>query len=272
MLLLKGGMDLSLSWPDVIIIMKEPVYYLEVTAENCIVNARINGFPFYELNAKYKTYFACPMNIGLVEGTNALEVDILPAIGELAEGNDVPEPEAKIEVKLYENKTVSGPELGEVLRAQTVKSFLTAEVPFENESDIDFSAFFDSLEPIEDENELREYVKKFVSKAWASDVGFFQQAFDFKFKQYAEAYYERPEDYKRMGMGFLTDFVLAQLPDDYAERSALTVFRPFNDRKIWHAMLPDGEEVLYTKPDADDNVSFVRIYLGKIGGQITVIR
>ncbi|MFN2422875.1 MAG: hypothetical protein ABR572_03790, partial [Cryomorphaceae bacterium] len=148
--------------------MKEPVYYLEVTAENCNVNARINGFPFYELNAKYKTYFASPMNIGLIDGTNALEVDILPAIGELAKGTDMPKPEAKIEVKLYENKTVSGPELGEVLQSQTVDSFLTAEVPFENESDIDFSAFFDSLEPIEDENELREYFKKFISKAWAS--------------------------------------------------------------------------------------------------------
>lgn len=253
-------------------LMKEPVYYFEVTAENCRVDAFINGFPFYELQAKYKTYFACPMNIGLIEGENEIEVVVAPALGDVVGGDGVKPPEAKIELKLYENKTVSGPEHGEVLESQTVSSFMAVKVPFENQTAIDFSAFFDSLEPVEDEKELLDFVRKLTSKGWAGDVGFFQQAFDFKLEQYAKAYYENPNAYKTMAMDFLTRQVLGNLPEDYLEQVALTVLKPYNDKKIWHAMLPDGEEILFSQPDEDGNMGFVRVYLGKIQGQIMVIR
>lgn len=252
--------------------MKEPVIYFEVTAENCNVNARINGFPFYELKAKYKTYFACPMNIGLIKGDNNIEVLITPALDDIVSGEGLKPPKAKLELKVYENKTVSGPEFGEVLKSQTVNSYLAVSVPFENQTDIDFSDFFDSLEPIDDEVELLNFLRQVTSRASEQDVGFFRRAFNFKLNQYAYAYYEDAIFYNSMAIEFLNQKVLQNLPSDYLDQVSLIVFKPYLNKKIWHAMLPNGKEVLFSKPDEDDNIAFIRLYLGKINGEITVIR
>ncbi len=248
----------------------KPVYYFEVTAENCNVFGAINGFPFYKLNAEHACYFASPMNIGLVKGINKVQVTIAPVINGTPKINV--KPVCKIALKIYEYGSISGPENGEKLQEVDVNSFGEFAYEFTNNSKIDFSSFFEGISKIEDTAKLKEYVSQLVKEVRKGDFYYFKKEFDYKLEQYAIAYYNDPAEYRDNAMIFFRDNIIGHLPDDYIPVDEMVTYTPFNDKKIWYVALTNGEDLFYSKPDEEESVNFVPVYIACHKGQYKIIR
>jgi hypothetical protein len=255
--------------------MKQIVYYLEVTAENCIVTAEINGLPFYNLNAKFKSYFASPLNIGLIRNSNKITINLLPIIGENIALD--PNKSCKVEIKLkeYENGDISGPDTGKVLHQQSLSTFATIPIVFNNESSIDFSTFFDSLIAVnseEDEKELKDFTNYIVQSALVKNVNVLKKEFSFKLTQYGKAYYIDEAQYQAYGYDFLENYILKYLPEDYNLQISTIIYKDYCDKKIWHCFLWNKEELLYTAEDEEENVHFIPVYIAKMNGKFQIVR
>jgi hypothetical protein len=253
--------------------MIEVVYYLEVTAENCIIKGEINGFPFYDLNAKYRTYFAAPMNIGLISKENTVVVNILPADSqEITQGKVNLEVKADVKIKTYNNGEISAPELGTVILEQNFSAPGSYPLKFENKSEISFDTFFRSIEKIEDQELVQQFARSIVDMVKSKNIDALEKEFSWKIEQYAHAYYTDPDQYKQFAIDFLLTGILENLPKDYEEQSRVLLLLPYCDKKIWYCYLPNKEDLIYSEEDEDGNVNFIPVYISKMNGKFMIVR
>jgi len=253
--------------------MSNPIYYLEAVAENCIVEAEINGYPFYKLNARFKSFFGSPLNIGLIKGSNRITVNIRPAIEDLV-GAAEPKIEVEIKLKQYEKGGVTAPELGKVLHEQTITGFGSFPLSLQNESKIDFTSFFNAIEKVEDEaeDELKTFAERIVQSVKQKDLAFLREAFTFKLQQYALAYSEDPGSSIDQALRFLKENILDNPPEDYIPDGRMIVYRPYCDKKIWYCHLANMQDLIYSAYDDAEEQHFIPIYISKINGEFKIVR
>ncbi len=251
--------------------MNNPVYYLETTSQNCIVKAEINGFPFYALNAQFKSYFASPMNIGLVKGNNKITVNIIPVLENLTYPVQQ-QISVEMKLKVYENGDISSPENGKVLKEETITHYGTFQYMVNNQSQIDFSDFFNSIEAVEDTAGLKKYTELIVQSIKEKNMTFLKEEFAFKLRQYAQAFYIDSNIYLNYGFDFLENYILKYPPQNYVLDNSMIIYHPYWDKKIWYCSLSNGEELIYSGEDEDGNQHFIPVYISKIDGRFKIIR
>ena len=95
--------------------MDQPIYVLDLFVFGCSLEAKLNGFPVFRLDAPIELNFAPPINHALVEGTNSLMLVANPPISV-----DAPVPSLDGVVitgalKLYNKGDIVAPETGEII-------------------------------------------------------------------------------------------------------------------------------------------------------------
>jgi hypothetical protein len=175
-------------------------------------------------------------------------------------------------LKVYENGVVSATEIGTILMKDTINHFGTFQYLFQNQSQIDFSDFFNSIEAIEDTAGLKKYTELIVQSIKEKNMTFLKEEFDFKLRQYAQAFYIDSNTYLNYGFDFLENYILKYPPKNYVPDNSMILYQPYCDKKIWYCSLANGEEIIYSGEDEDGNQHFIPVYISKINGRFKIVK
>ncbi len=249
----------------------KPIYTIDITAENCEVNALLNGFPVYNLMAKYKTNFAKPVNSVLIEKRNSLSITLTPLV-DLHNLNNIEldkKPVISGSVKIYQQGQISAPENGKKI-LNIDQTDLAGQYYFDNEM-LSFRNTFLESPKIEDKTSLLNYAEKLLNLLKSQDAEALLHEFRPKLVEMAKAYYK---DTDEVLTGF-TEF----MTNDFFESQPITKFlrediflKPWCDKRIWEISVLPNDNLFSTEPDEDDNEYTIRIFVGLVEGKLKVVR
>jgi hypothetical protein len=246
-------------------------YYLDLTAINCIVKAKVNGLPAYDLIAKSGTYFAKPINELLIGKKNKLEIELIPILDEKdIENGTIPEYSAKGSIKLYQEGQVSSPEEGEIiLKIEQINKLKT--LLFFNNDKFNFEEILINTTPILDEKAIKDYAIKLLEMLQNSDsIGLYNE-FEPKFTDHEIAYYKNSiqlvEDFKKhMQNNFYPNLIQ---PPIQKEQLLLIAHC---DKRIWQILVAPNKPLFQTEENEEGDIYSMEIYVGFINNQLKIVR
>lgn len=259
-------------------IMNEPrkYYYLDIDMHHCSVIGEVNGFPCYKYNAKFPGNYAYPINAFLTRN-NKIKLYIFRIEGDESTADEFKE-KVTLEgsVKLHYEGGVSAPETGDII-AQFDKSAITSEsfpmvleLNFNNE-DYDFSKTMYQIKQLTDENEIRNYALHLYDLLINKDYASFMNELEYKISEYQEAFYDSITEIQNETNDFLRTLAGSlKIPENID--ASIFELTPVCDGRIMKIDLKGKDYLFETEPDDDDAFYFLRIYVGKVDGELKVIR
>lgn len=247
-------------------------YYLELTAINCIVRAKLNGVPAYNLNAKYETYFAKPINELLIGEKNSLDIELSPIIEtkDINESIELPTYYAKGSIKLYREGEVSSPEEGEmVIRIEQVNK-LISNFHFNNIK-FDFQEIMLETKVVNSEEQVRNYAFELLNLLQNHDTAALYKAFEPKFKDHQIAYYKDEiklgEDFEQyMSSNFYPNLSSILIPKEQLR------LKPHCNKRIWEVQIAPDDPLFHTEENEEGDIFSIKIFIGLVNEQLKIVR
>lgn len=252
---------------------KEHIYTLDITMNNCIVEGLINGFPAYSYNAVFMGNYSYPLNAFLAQN-NKLTLRIR-AIDDSTESikSDI---SLTGSIKEYNIGDISGPEYGKILLEINLEEFDGDKLPLQKEYSFDtagpsFNNLFYKSEKLFDQELIKDYGLYLINIYKNKRIDLILKEFEFKIKDFSEAYFDTEENFRKE----LSDFMISKMfpldikDDIYSDNLVLT---PYCDNRIWHITVNNGNQLITSNFNSEDDCYSIPIYVAKINGNYKVIR
>jgi hypothetical protein len=266
----------------------EPIYYVEVFANNCIIEITVNGLFLARSDAKNGSSLNYPFNTELIGKGNTVTVATYPTLldsGVISSFTDVIVNGA---IKKYQLGDITGPESGEIVeivdfeevkkeKSENVSGLaaLAALFPlkksyvFDNEG-LSFKNRFIDAPAIQDKDKLLDYGLLLRNLLEARNLDRLCAEFEPKLKDYGITYPQDLPDPVKWFRDFMqTDFFPGS-PITSFDRNAIGL-RSWCDGKVWELYLKPSTTFFSNKGD-DGDINNVEIYVGLVGDQLKVIR
>jgi len=255
--------------------MKEkPIITLDLTMNNCIINAFLNGFPVYHYEATYKGNFSMPLNAYLITN-NKLEIIISPI------NNNQTEDFADSiilegAIKLYEKGEISGPEYGEIIQVISKSDFNFDIKPIKNiynfnSEKIDFSYLFSNSISLQNDEDLINYGLYLRDIFINKELKSISKEFQPKINDFSIAYFSDYNILNKQFLDFLKNTFFNLNPILNFEKDDILI-KKFCENRICELQLKKYEKFFNTSPDAENDIYTIRIFVALINDQLKVVR
>lgn len=252
-------------------------YYLAITASNLSVTVEVNSFPVYS-----HEMFPAPLEQSIAINQylrleNTLFVTLSP-ITPNEEKIDLSDYSFSITIKAYNRGEMVGPDTGETIYKANLDDVagdglprfpMTFEETFTNEG-FDFSETIQKLKPVSQEEAL-DFSKQLYAMFENQDAeGFFSVSEPY-LVDYCQAYNHPVPQFRQMMLQMLKD-TLAESPVRPQKPEEIQVV-PSQNGLIWIPKRSDQPlPLLVTKEDEDGAFTQYPVMIGKIGGEMYIVR
>jgi len=266
----------------------EPFYYLEVFANNCIIEITVNGLFLARSDAKNGSSLNYPFNTELIGKGNTVSITAIPTLldsGAISLFSDVVINGA---LKKYQPGDITGPESGEIIAAidfEEVKSEKSKDVTglaalaalfplqksyvFDNET-LDFKNRLVDAPVISDKEKLFDYGIFLRNLLERQDLNGLCKEFEPKLKDYGITYPNDLPDPIKWFKDFMTTDFFPGGPITGFSRDAIGL-RSWCDGKIWELFIKPTTQFFSNRGD-DGDINSIEIFVGLVDDQLKIIR
>jgi hypothetical protein len=268
--------------------MTEPFYYLEVFANNCIIEVTVNGLFLTRSDAKNGSSLNYPFNTELIGKGNTVTVSAFPTLLDSGVISLFPDVEIKGALKKYQLGDIAGPESGEIIEVidfEEVKkgksenvtgiAALAALFPlqksyvFDNET-LDFKNRLVDASVINDKDKLLDYGVFLRNLLERQDLDKLCIEFEPKLKDYGVTYPQDLPDPVKWFRDFMRDDFFPGGPITAFDRDAIGL-KSWCEGKVWELFIKPTMK-FFSNRGEDGDINEMEIYVGLVDNQFKIIR
>lgn len=246
------------------------IYHLECEPDGCAVSALINGLPYFKANGtNAPVIISKPINAVLIGNKNDIIFTIVPPFS-YSEESSTELFSVNVKIKVYDNNDITGPEKGELIMEQKFINVLAGHITFNNEL-YNFSNRL-KLSPKISKDDVFAYADRLRTVLKSENITNILSEFKEKLIDYAISYGDTTETMLDGFKDYLINYYLPNSPIlDFSNEEI--VLDSFCDDRIWQISVGlNRKEFMRTSPDSEGYEYVTKVFVAKIGHQISVIR
>ncbi len=253
----------------------QPIYFLDINAEACSFNVKVNDFPVFSFNAQFLSNPAQSINQFLIGKKNKVEIKILPV---LISDDDESRLDAlsrirfEGRVKVYQPGDVSSPEGGVVISEFNFDGLTGGLIHFDSELH-NFSSLLTGNEIAVDNNLLKLYGIRLFDLCLRQDADSLTEEFIPKMIDYSKAYFQEEEILISGFKSFLENnfFVFPIERKEIVSEDIL--IRPCCNKRIFEILILPNDPLLSSYSTEDRSMIYeIPIFVSIVNGQFKVVR
>lgn len=266
----------------------EPFYYVEVFANNCIVEITVNGLFLARSDAKNGSSLNYPFNTELIGKGNTVTITAYPTLMDSGIISLYPDVVINGALKKYQSGDITGPETGEIIDAidfEEVKNEksggakniadLAALFPiqksyvFDNDT-LNFKNRLVDAPVINDKDKLLDYGVFLRNLLERQDLDKLCAEFEPKLKDYGITYpQDLPDPIKWFKDFMKNDFFPGDPITDF-NRDAIGL-RSWCDGRVWELFIKPTMK-FFSNRGEDGDINEIEIFVGIVENQLKIIR